>query len=127
MTMSRYLMLASMGFCLVQRLCAFDISTQDLGLIPDGQTLQTRALQRAIDRIASSGGGRLVVTPGIYLTGALHFKPGVGLHLEKGAVLKGSDSIVDYPLELTRIRGETRKYFPALINAVGCDHFRLTG
>lgn len=127
MTMSRYLMLASVGLCLVQRLCAFEISTQDLGLIPDGQTLQTRALQRAIDRIASSGGGRLVVTPGIYLTGALHFKPGVGLHLEKGAVLKGSDSIVDYPLELTRIRGETRKYFPALINAVGCDHFRLTG
>lgn len=113
--------------CLVRGLLALDISTQDLGLSVDGQVLQTQIFQEAIDRIARSGGGRLVIKPGTYLTGALHFKPGVCLHLEKGAVLKGSDLIADYPLEMTRIRGVTREYVPALINAIGCDNFQLTG
>lgn len=127
MNRSCQLILAGIWFCLVQRLLAMDISTQDIGLPTREQAVQTQALQEAIDRISKSGGGRLVITPGTYSTGALHFKPGVGLHLEKGAVLKGSDSIVDYPLEMTRIRGVTRRYFPALINAIECDNFRLTG
>lgn len=122
-----FLFLVSAGLCTVRNLSAIDVTTGDLGLSAGGNVPQTRVLQDAIDRIAREGGGRLVIEAGTYLTGALHFKPGVSLRLERGAVLKGSDSIADYPLEMTRIRGVTMKYFPALINAVGCDHFQVTG
>ena len=106
---------------------AADFDVRAYGAKGDGVTKDASAIQAAIDACAAAKGGRVVLPAGTYLSGTVFLKSKVDLHLEKGAVLKGSDSIVDYPLELTRIRGETRKYFPALINAVGCDHFRLTG
>ena len=48
-------------------------------------------LQEEIDRIAVGGGGTLVVTAGVHRTGALFFKPGVNLHLGRGAVIEGGD------------------------------------
>ena len=42
-------------------------------------------LQKRIDEIAAKGGGTLVLTAGVYRTGAIFFKPGVDLHLENGA------------------------------------------
>ena len=42
-----------------------------------------------IDEIAAKGGGTLVLTAGVYRTGAIFFKPGVNLHLEKGATIIG--------------------------------------
>lgn len=89
--------------------------------------VQTRALQALIDRIAADGGGVLVVPEGTFLTGGLTFHQGVHLHLKKGAVLLGSDNIIDYPIGETRIEGETCMYFGALINADSLDGFTITG
>lgn len=98
----------------------------DYGIFADG-TIQTTKIQALIDRIASEGGGVLVVPSGVYMTGALFFKPGVHLHLTEGAILKGSDNIADYPLLKTRIEGETCLYFSALINADNLNGFTITG
>lgn len=87
----------------------------------------TQALQREIDGLAASGGGVLRLKPGVYRSGALFFRPGVSLHLEKGAVLVGADDAASYPMRMTRIEGETCLYYPALINAEGCDGFRISG
>ena len=72
-------------------------------IFPDGET-HTREIQVLIDRAAKEGGGVIVVPPGVYRTGSLFFKPGVHLHLEEGAVLFGSDSV----LFLTRFKGGRR-------------------
>ena len=96
------------------------------GVSADG-TVQTAALQALIDRIAAEGGGALVLPAGEFLSGALYFKQGVHLYLEKEAILKGSDDITDYPLCETRIEGETCLYYPALINADGVDGLTITG
>ena len=53
----------------------------------DGETLNTDALQRAIDQLSASGGGTLVFPAGTYLTGTLRLKDNITLHLEPGAVL----------------------------------------
>lgn len=98
----------------------------DFGAKDDG-AVRTREIQRAIDAARQAGGGTVVVPKGTYLSGALFFRKGVNLHLEEGAVLKGSTEILDFPMMETRIEGETRKYFPALVNADRCDGFRLTG
>ncbi|MBP5513758.1 MAG: glycoside hydrolase family 28 protein [Bacteroidaceae bacterium] len=56
----------------------------------------TTALQGLIDKVSKSGGGRLVLPQGEYLTGRLELKSGVELHLEEGAVVLGSTSPYDY-------------------------------
>ena len=84
-------------------------------------------LQTRIDEIAAKGGGTLVLTAGVYRTGAIFFKPGVNLHLEKGATIIGVDDAEGYPMRETRIEGETCQYYPALVNADGCDGFKISG
>ena len=51
-----------------------------------------RDLQAEIDEIAKAGGGTLRLKAGTYKTGALFFKPGVNLHLEKGATSDARDA-----------------------------------
>ena len=87
----------------------------------------SRDLQAEIDALAAAGGGTLTLTSGVYRTGALFFKPGVNLHLEKGAVIEGIDAAEGYPMCETRIEGETCRYYPALINADRCDGFTISG
>jgi len=62
----------------------------------DGKTLNTQAIQRAIDALSQAGGGRLIVPEGAFLTGSILLKSNVDLHLEKGAVLLGSLNPEDY-------------------------------
>ena len=95
--------------------------------IPADGSVQTEAIQALIDQAHNEGGGVIVVPAGTYTTGALYFKQGVSLYLEKEAVLKGSDNIMDYPLEQTRIEGQSCLYFPALINVHDVTGFRLLG
>ena len=96
------------------------------GILDDGR-IHTGQIQALIDRAAEAGGGVIVVPRGVYLTGALFFKPGVNLYVADGGVLRGSDDPADYPLTDTRIEGELCRYFPALINADGVDGFTMCG
>ncbi|HXY40919.1 MAG TPA: hypothetical protein VEQ10_14705 [Vicinamibacteria bacterium] len=56
--------------------------------VGDGRTVNTASLQRAID--ACQGGGRVVIPAGVFVTGTLRLRSHLELHLEPGAVLKGS-------------------------------------
>ena len=98
----------------------------DYGVVNDG-LVHTQELQALIDKIASQGGGVVVVPEGVYMTGAIFFKQGVHLHIMAGGVLMGSNNPSDYPILTTRIEGETCKYYSALINADGLDGFTITG
>jgi polygalacturonase len=97
------------------------------GAVANGPTLNTEAIQKTIAAAAAAGGGTVVIPPGTWLTGAIFLKPGVHLHLEKGAVLKGSTDRKDYPKTKTRIEGHFEEWLPALINADHTDHLRITG
>lgn len=67
------------------------------GAIGDGHTLDTRAVQAAVDAAHAAGGG-VVVLPagGTYLVGSIELRSHVELHVESGAVLQGSPSWVHY-------------------------------
>ena len=99
----------------------------DYGVINDSTLLQTEKIQSAIDAAAQNGGGVIVIPKGTYLSGALFFKPKTHLHLEEGAVLKGSDDISNFPIIDTRMEGQSLKYFAALVNADKVDGFTLSG
>lgn len=103
------------------------LSIATAGAVGDGKTLNTAAIQKAIDQLAAKGGGTLVIPQGEFLSGAIYLKPGVNLHLDKGAVLKGSTNIEDYPELETRIEGHFQTWIPALLNASNVNHLRITG
>jgi hypothetical protein len=71
----------------------FDVRA--LGAAGDGTTMDTAALQRAIDAAAAAG-GTVLLPPGRYLSGTLWLRSNVTLRLEKGATLLGSTARADY-------------------------------
>jgi hypothetical protein len=99
----------------------------DYDVVNDSTVPQTEKIQAVIDRAAQDGGGVVIIPEGVYLSGSLFFKPKTHLHLEEGAVLKGSDDISHFPLTMTRMEGQTLKYFSALLNADGADGFTISG
>lgn len=99
----------------------------DYGVVDDASLLQTDKIQAVIDRAADAGGGVIVVPKGVYVCGSLFFKPNTHLHLQEDAVIKGSDDISHFPVVMTRIEGQTVKYFPAIVNADKVDGFTVSG
>jgi len=99
----------------------------DYGVVNDSTILQTEIIQAVIDLAHQNGGGVIIVPKGIFLSGALFFKPTTHLYLEKEAVLKGSDDISNFPILPTRIEGQSIHYFAALINADNIDGFTISG
>lgn len=93
----------------------------------DSTQIQTSAIQNVIDIAEANGGGQIIFPAGTYLTGALFFKPGTRLHLEKGAKIKGSDDISNFPLIPSRMEGKSIYYYAALINAYFVKGFEITG
>ncbi len=87
-----FLLLSAISFQAV----ATDYKVVDFGAKADGVTLNTAIIQGAIDYINAHGGGRLIFTPGSYLTGSVYLKSNVILHLEEDAVLLGSTTAFDY-------------------------------
>ena len=99
----------------------------DYGAMGDGQTLNTKPIQAAIDRCAAQGGGVLVIPKGTFIIGSIFLKQGVNLRVESDGVLKGSTDTNDYPWIDTRIAGLEMKWPAALINADGVTGLELTG
>src|SRR5205809_7901302 len=75
---------------------AKDYPASLFGISSDGVTLNTRSIQFAIDYIHQQGGGRLIFDVGRFLTGSIHLKSDVTLHLLEGAVLLGVLNPFDY-------------------------------
>lgn len=100
----------------------------DFGAVADDATVNTKAIQAAIDHLAASRGGTVVVPQGVFVSGALFFKPKVNLHLRAGAVLKCSTDMANFPVQRTRVEGHFEERFnPALINAKNCNGLQITG
>jgi polygalacturonase len=97
------------------------------GAQPDAHTLNTKAIQSAIDTCFGSGGGTVVIPRGIFLCGALFMKQGVSLEVQKDAVLLGSQNIADYPVEPTRFEGRTCDWPVALLNAHNTEDLKIYG
>lgn len=68
----------------------------DLGAAGDGKTLDSSAIQAAVDRCSATGGGVVEFPKGRYLTGTIFIRDNVTLHLSKDATLLGSTDIEHY-------------------------------
>ena len=97
------------------------------GAVQGDKQKTSEAIAVAIDK-ASEKGGIVIIPEGEWLTGKVHFKSNVNLHLNKGAVLLFSDDPEDYlpPVHTTWEGMECYNYSP-LIYAYECKNIAITG
>lgn len=69
----------------------------DFGAKGDGKSLDTKAIQTAIDDCHKSGGGKVYLYNGCFISGTIYLKSNVTLEIENGAVLKASSNLDDFP------------------------------
>ena len=63
------------------------LSVKSFGATGDGQTIDTPAINRAIDAAAASGGGTVYFPAGTYASYSIHLKSQVCLYLDQGATI----------------------------------------
>jgi hypothetical protein len=102
----------------------------EFGAVGDGVTLNTLALQKAIDTCTAAGGGVVLVEKGDYLTGTIDLKSGVMLEIAKDARLLGSTRFADYPPRVPShetVMDTWMKLTQSLIYAENCDRVGIRG
>ena len=72
------------------------LSTANLTCAPfgargDGRTLDSPAINRAIDAASAAGGGTVLFPSGTYASLSIHLKSNIRLHLDQGAVLLAAE------------------------------------
>jgi polygalacturonase len=103
------------------------IDVRAYGAAGDGCTLDTPALQAAIDACHAQGGGTVNVPAGRYVTGSIFLRDDITLHLEAGAVLLGSEDLADYPVINGRWEGAEQPTYASLITGFNLHHIAVTG
>jgi polygalacturonase len=98
-------------------------NVKDFGATGGGVTLDTMAINHTIIACHRSGGGTVFVPAGAYLIGTVELLDNITLHLDAGAVLKGSPNMADYRV-LPR-RSEMRD--TALVIALNARNIAITG
>lgn len=87
------------------------------GAVGDGIHDDTPAIQAAIDTCCQNGGGRVTLPGGkVYRTGLLVLGSHLELHLQAGAVLKGSDRLSDYCFDQTGGSHTKKRDVPSYVN-----------
>ncbi len=105
-------------------------SIRDYGAVGDGTTLDTTAINKAIEACAAAGGGQVVLPPGRYLSGTVHLKSHVTLFLEAGATLVGTKELDKYQYPIPpAFMPEARwgKWHRALILGDGLEDIAIAG
>ncbi|UCE48102.1 MAG: hypothetical protein JSW47_21205, partial [Phycisphaerales bacterium] len=71
-------------------------SVREYGAVGDNATLDTMAIQKAVDAAADKGGGTVFFPPGDYLAGTIRLRDNVTIYLESGCTVWGSTNMDDY-------------------------------
>ena len=95
--------------------------------VADGVTINTAAIQKAIDDCSAGGGGTVRFPAGRYVTGTILLKDNVILRLDKNAVLLGSTNAADYRNLDPFKAGDGIPQGHALIVATGASHVGVEG
>lgn len=98
------------------------------GAVGDGTTDCSAAFQKAIDDCNRSGGGKVIVSKGTFLTGPIHLKSNVDLEVEKGAtILFSTDQTKYLPPVMVRYEGTEVMNYSPLVYAFEQTNIAITG
>jgi len=95
----------------------------------DGKTLDTEAIQAAIDSCHRSGGGKVYLQGGHFRSGTIFLKDKVTLFIEAGATLQASDDLDDFPSTVSNYPSYTKELvtLKAFIFAEGVSNISIAG
>jgi hypothetical protein len=114
-----------LGWCSLAQALDCDITRH--GAKPGDEVLDTVAIQKAIDRCAAAGGGRVVVPGGKFVSGTIFLKSNIELHLAHGALLMGSPKLTDYAPSQEAGGSHAEGKRDGLIIAVNVKNVSITG
>lgn len=104
------------------------INIAELGAVAGDKVKTSQAIANAIDKANKAGGGVVVIPEGEWLTGKIHLKSDVNLHLNKGAVLLFSEDPADYlPAVHSTWEGMECMNYSPLVYAYKCKNVAITG
>lgn len=103
----------------------FDLTA--FGAEGNNQTDCTGAFEKAITACNAAGGGRVIVPPGQYMTGAVRLKSNVALHVSHGATVRFIHDTKKYPTVFTRWEGVELMNFSPFISAFEQENIAITG
>jgi hypothetical protein len=122
------ILLSAFLFAFASRsLGATNINVKDLGATGDGKTLDTDAIQRAIDDCSKSGGGTVLVPAGQYLVATVQLKDNVTLHLDAKSELLGTPELPAYRNVDPFKDGLGADVGWAMLTAVDAKHIAIEG
>lgn len=111
-----------------------DYNVRSFGAVGDGKSLDSPAINTAIESAFANGGGKIIVPAGIYLCGSIHLKSNIELHLLPGAIIKAAPASMKVYDESESFGGFPEyqdgghTYFHnSLIWAEGQDNISITG
>src|SRR5512141_1437204 len=102
-------------------------NVRDHGALGDGQTLDSFAIQAAIDACATRGGGTVYLPAGRYVSGSLFLRDNIALLLDAGAMILGSENPDDYPVIQSRWEGRHQDTHAPLIGGDHLQNIAVTG
>lgn len=94
------------------------------GAVPDGITVCTEAIQKAVDLCPR--GGTVYIPRGNFVSGAIFLKSDMTLYLDEGARLTGSGNTADYPVIGCPFEGLERLCYASLICTGSAPHKNIT-
>ena len=131
--------------CLITRVSAQDYSWTNLpvihrpafkkdtfsiaayGAIPDGATLNTKAINTAIETCSHKGGGVVLIPPGLWSTGPIVLQSGVDLHIDRAAILQFTSDKDQYPIVGGNWEGHPAARCQSPISGNNLEDIAITG
>ena len=117
--------IVSVAFAQTDSRRTFDV--REFGAVGDGVSLDTKAIQSAVDQCGKLGG--VVVFPrGVYLTGSIELRSNVELQVQTGATILGSTNIADYFERVPKLKSYNNGFLKhSLFYAEGQSNISITG
>ena len=103
------------------------INITTTGAIPDGITLNTKAINNAIEACSSKGGGVVLVPPGLWLTGPIVLKSNVNLHIDRAAILQFTEDKDQYPITAGNWEGHPAARCQSPLSGTDLENIAITG
>ncbi|WP_163410697.1 glycoside hydrolase family 28 protein [Flavobacterium ajazii] len=99
----------------------------DFGAIPNTEQLCTKAINETIKKCSESGGGVVVIPPGLWTTGPIQLKSNVNLHAKNGAYVLFTSDLSQYKLIDSYFEGNKVLRCESPIMGIDLENIAITG
>lgn len=105
----------------------YKVNILDFGAKGDGVTLNTEAINKAIEVVHQRGGGHVIIPKGFWLTGPIVLQSNVNLYTEPNALVLFTSDFKAYPIIPTSFEGLETRRCQSPISARNAENIAISG